>query len=359
MPVPSPLTACWQSLHHPDEVEDKHRSIVKYLGKIGFVTKAIVYGIIGSFAVYGATSANKKDAEETNESPQGAFLFLASQPKVGRVLLIIMLTGVITYAIWRLWEGITGQGYQPSFGRWKNFFRFRLSPIVSGLIYVAYVYYIVTVLASEELPKQGETNRVQDKSCFPVCWKNSVIGQIGLFLLAVAFIIATLTQLATGLRAAFIRDMDQERRKRWYWGFLLFVALGCIGFIARGALFFSVAFLFFFVLFRDERETQLNETNATVSQALNFASQTMAGKVLIGLVGCGLICYAVFAFLNVYFKVFPSQTYSSQRVEDAERDRSHEEDLEMDLDPDLIDRDSQRIMDEMDKVARHENNTNV
>lgn len=42
-----------------------------------------------------------------------------------------MAVGVFTYAAWRFWEGITGQGSDDAFGPFKNFFRYRLSPLVS------------------------------------------------------------------------------------------------------------------------------------------------------------------------------------------------------------------------------------
>jgi len=35
------------------------------------------------------------------------------------------------YACWRFWEGITGQGSDDAFGKFKNFFKYRLSPLVS------------------------------------------------------------------------------------------------------------------------------------------------------------------------------------------------------------------------------------
>ena len=49
----------------------------------------------------------------------------------GYPLLVVMAVGVLTYACWRFWEGITGQGSDDAFGPYKNFFRYRLSPCVS------------------------------------------------------------------------------------------------------------------------------------------------------------------------------------------------------------------------------------
>jgi hypothetical protein len=35
-----------------------------------------------------------------------------------------------------MWEAFTGQGSDKSFSKKKNFFRYRLSPFVSGLVYI-------------------------------------------------------------------------------------------------------------------------------------------------------------------------------------------------------------------------------
>jgi hypothetical protein len=35
-----------------------------------------------------------------------------------------------------MWEAVTGQGSDKSFSKKKNFFRYRLSPFVSGLVYI-------------------------------------------------------------------------------------------------------------------------------------------------------------------------------------------------------------------------------
>ena len=61
---------------------------------------------------------------------QGAFILVGNN-SFGYPLLVVMAVGVLTYAAWRFWEGITGQGSDDAFGPFKNFFRYRLSPLVS------------------------------------------------------------------------------------------------------------------------------------------------------------------------------------------------------------------------------------
>ena len=61
---------------------------------------------------------------------QGAFILVGNN-QFGYPLLIVMALTVYMYACWRFWEGITGQGSDDAFGKFKNFFKYRLSPLVS------------------------------------------------------------------------------------------------------------------------------------------------------------------------------------------------------------------------------------
>lgn len=59
---------------------------------------------------------------------------------------VLVHTALVTYIIWRWWEGITQQGAHEEYGRAKNFFSFRLSPLVSGCVYLGYLVYCITLL---------------------------------------------------------------------------------------------------------------------------------------------------------------------------------------------------------------------
>ena len=61
---------------------------------------------------------------------QGAFILLGNNT-FGYPLLVVMAISVYMYVCWRFWEGITGQGSDDAFGPFKNFFKYRLSPVVS------------------------------------------------------------------------------------------------------------------------------------------------------------------------------------------------------------------------------------
>ena len=55
---------------------------------------------------------------------QGAFILIGSS-QAEKPILAIMAAAIGTYSAWRFWEAITGQGYDDTYPKWKNFFKFR------------------------------------------------------------------------------------------------------------------------------------------------------------------------------------------------------------------------------------------
>jgi hypothetical protein len=282
----------------------EHYTIVSICGRVGFFFKAFIYTFIGALIAQAAFA----DTIKNNASPQGVLVFLGSAPNgSGYFYLSVMLLGILIYALWRFWEGLTGQGYHDEYSESKNFFKFRVSPLASGSVYLAYAAYIITLLSKDPAPL-GTTKNPKDSSCFPVCWRNNIIGNIGLGLLATAFTIATLTQLVPAFTGNFYKELDfslflkGRLRKGVKYPMLL---AGHIGFFGRACLFSLVCFLFWQILLGDE--LILDETEATVGQAVNNVREYKWGRSIMALLGLSLILYGAFAFLCIYFKIFPTR----------------------------------------------------
>lgn len=292
--------------NNPPQVRKHHYSIVKFCGKVGFIVKGLIYGFIGYLCLVSVFSHSN-----VNESPQGVFIFISSSPNgFSHIALIALLCGLIFYAIWRVWEGISGQGYTPQFSRWKNFFRYRLSPLASALVYGLYAVYVITIFTSPKVAPT-DTTRPTDATCFPNCWKQTVVGTIGIALLAIAFTIAVFTQLILSLTKNFHAEMKRdffEKRDKWYPARkiikFLFYGAGHVGFAARALLFALVAYFFWRVLLGTP--PLLNESTSMVGQAVNIIQNSVYGLVTVSLLGIGLLIYGFFALLCVIFRVFPT-----------------------------------------------------
>lgn len=307
--IPAGKTAFNRVFRNPRQIRKRHHNIVAIFGRLGFFTKAFIYATIGGLTVESALSNILQ-----NEAPQGVFILLGSVATgAGHVLLICMLAGIAFYATWRFWEGFSGQGYDPNFSKQKNFFRYRLSPIASGGIYTAYGAYIIYLFTLKPLTGVigGSSMINRGQTCFPSCWRTSVIGTVGLCVLGLAFSIATITQLIPALGGNFRKEMDYTKFNRRFVKYLFFVA-GHLGFVARSVLFFLVAFLFWKIVISGP--IRLDPQQSTVGQAINVIRGHLWGRVVMTLLGIGLILYGCFALLCTYFKIFPTPPPSQNRT---------------------------------------------
>ncbi|KAL1923745.1 uncharacterized protein VTP21DRAFT_8725 [Calcarisporiella thermophila] len=289
---------------HPAGVKRKHRTALAIIGRIGFVAKGLVYAIIGGLTCATAVrySMAPEELEVYDESPQGAFIFVGGLP-IGVALLCVMFLGVLMYAIWRFWEAFTGQGADAKFSRKKIFFRTRLAPFVSGLVYTAYLIFlgklIINAKQFQEKSKEEKT-QIASQGCFPTCWRESAIGIVGLLLFGTAFGIATLTQIINAVTKQWHRDLDMSRVPRWV--ALMVFAAGHIGFAGRAGVFLFTCILMFKAI-----STPVDTSHSTFANALNQSFQIgIGGQIVLFIVGFFVVIYGAFAVSNAYFKIFPT-----------------------------------------------------
>jgi len=171
----------------------------------------------------------------------------------------------------------------------------------------------VTLFLDEQPIEPGSSFQTQG-SCFPICWNESTIGKVGLSLLAIAFTLATITQLIPAFTGNFRNEMNFTRLNKkgvviLKYPFLIF---GHIGFFSRAVLFFLVCFLFWEILLGPP--IQLDEHQSTAGQAINSIRGTTWGRIIMGALGLGLVMYGVFAFLCIFFKIFPTPPPSSNKT---------------------------------------------
>ncbi|KAI8376516.1 uncharacterized protein BYT42DRAFT_574904 [Radiomyces spectabilis] len=286
----------WQSFKYPSGVKPQHAAIVRWLGRIGFVAKGIVYSVMGGLCI---ATAQDLSTEVKAESPMGAFLFLGLFEIGGTPILIAMFVGILFYAIWRFWEGSTGQGSDRTMSVFQNFFRYRLSPIVSGIVYVVYLV-VIGELLSESMEERHLRTTSQVTGCFPTCWaQGDWIHQMAVAVFGIAFVIAFVTQIQNGFSGRWYRDLMLHHCTRFEKYFVYM--LGHLGFLARAGVFMFVAVY----MFRSLRQPMVPERDP-FSDAINQIISVHGGKVGLWFLGIGLIMFGLFAALNAYYKYYPT-----------------------------------------------------
>ncbi|KAJ3181822.1 hypothetical protein HDU85_003337 [Gaertneriomyces sp. JEL0708] len=297
---------------HPEgavEIDPEHKRAVKIIGRIGFTAKAIIYGVLGAIIIRVALGFGE------DSSPQGVFLLLGDNP-LGIPILLVLAISLCFYIVWRFWEAYEGQGSDATYSRVRNFFRYRLSPLVSGLVYSAYTFYVIRTITISRHDRHADQSTTTTKSSFPDSWvAQGGGGKFGVAVIGLGFIIATLIQFKVALTGSFRRELYQNKLENRYLRWTVHT-LGRLGFAARGLVFLLVAILMFQSLGHDDVEDEDDSITAKAIEKLRFSSW---GKAILIILGVGLCLYATFAFLNVYLKIFPTPPPTrNPRVRDIE-----------------------------------------
>lgn len=283
----------------PPQVPKAAHGCVRALGRLGWLSKAFVYACLGGLLCRGAVSDDVK-----RESPQAVFVLVGSFP-VGNVWLSALALGVAVYALWRFVEGLLGQGYSPDASAASNIFRYRVSPLTSGGVYVAYLVFLCEVLLDVD---DGDGEKGDQSETIP---------SPGLCaLLAVAFLAATLSQLVQTLRphAQFCQELDPAVVAAHPSAAAVVKVMGRVGFAGRATLFMLVSVLFWKALSGTLSDDESASTGSNMARALRSLHGSGAGRAFLFVLGIALLDYAMFATANVWMRSFPTVAVRSRRA---------------------------------------------
>ncbi|WIA33283.1 hypothetical protein OEZ86_006424 [Tetradesmus obliquus] len=303
-------------VNHPQQVThktpDARRRALAWLGRIGWLGKAVVYAMIGGLACQSAAVGQGPEPEasvgtksQVTASPQGAFVLLGTTPGgAGIAVLLVMMVALLCYIAWRFGEAFLGQGYDRSFSSKKNFFKFRVSPFVSGAVYCSYLVFILQLLHTEVT--HAPPSPAQET--WPATWRHSSLGKAGLALLGLAFLIATCIQLQGVLSKQWHKDYRDDAPR---WLMRTIFTIGHFGFAGRGAAFLAMAIMFF----KDVADADdVNHTSSMVANALQQLQANRGLRAVLMIIGILLVAYGAFAVLSSWARVFPTQAPSRSRV---------------------------------------------
>lgn len=203
-----------------------------------------------------------------------------------------------------------------------NFFRYRLSPIVSGGVYCAYLYYLIQMIyqTNEEQQKTASSNE------FPASFTDTTVGSAFIGVFGVAFMIAFATQIQNAITGNFIPDLKTSAPDSRKWEARIVNLSGRIGFGGRAAMFGTLSGFFWDSLAKRNESGNVNMVAAAIAKLATHDG----GKAFMVLLGLGLIIYGLFAIANAYYKYFPTPPPSRinmyQLITDDDNDNSQEQD---------------------------------
>ncbi|TWU08087.1 DUF1206 domain-containing protein [Stieleria varia] len=256
---------------------------VETLGRFGHVAKGVVYFIIGFLAFKLAVGAGGEIS-----GSRDAIREIGQQP-FGQFLLGLTSIGLIGYTAWR-W--VQAAKDTEGVGEDAKGIAKRIGYAVSGLGYLMLGCFAgslaLGIAGTSRSGDEGMTSSLLDST-----WGRLVLAVAGAITIGVAVYFVYKAYRAKFMTTYQINKMSETARKAA-------LNAGRIGLSTRGVAF---AIIGGFILMSAIRGTSDGEI-AGMSDALAAIAAQTYGKLLIGITGFGLMCYAVHMFLMARYRKF-------------------------------------------------------
>lgn len=254
------------------------------LGRFGYASEGVVYGLIGLLAFQVALGRGGATTDNT-----GALTQIAAAP-FGRFLLIAIIAGFIGYAIWRFLQAGLDTDDK---GNDAKGIAVRVGYVATGVLHIAFALSAVRLLQSGSVGANSGTAA----QGWTAALLSKPFGQALVILVGLAVLGMAGYQFYQAIKAKFRKNAETGRmggrEERAY------TILGRVGFAARGFV-FAVIGLFLIIAARDANP---NEARGLDSALATLAAQPL-GPWLLGAVALGFIAYGFYLLAEArYHKI--------------------------------------------------------
>jgi Domain of Unknown Function (DUF1206) len=279
-----------EAVQHPArktrEDAERGRGWYSWVARIGLVAKGVSYGIVGVLAVMLALGEGGKAT-----SRGGALATIADEP-FGKVLLILLAFGFAAYALWRFVQAFAERedDEDEAKGQAKKWGK-RAGYVGRGLIYAALTFTTVQLLTNSG---GGESQNQQAKettsTAFDLPGGRWLVGLAGLAILGAGLwnvYRAFTTKFEDKWRAEQMSEAERTWGRR----------VGVAGHVARGIVFGLIG------VFIVKAAVEYDPDEAIgLDGALQKLANTAYGPYLLGATAAGLICYALYCFVDARYR---------------------------------------------------------
>jgi fumarate reductase subunit D len=254
--------------------------LFELLARAGFVSRAVIYGVVGVLAVKLALGAGGKATDQS-----GALKTIAHQP-FGQVLLILVAIGLAGYSLWRLVHALLGHGPEKSDTTLD-----RVAALGSGIAYGVICAIAVKILL-ESGSGRGTSGSTSKAAGGVLGWPAGVwlVGIAGAVVIGIA-----LYQAYRGVTTDFLKDAKTEQMgatiRHWY------TRTAVVGFLARAVVFGLIG------IFLIKAAVDYNPSKAVgLDGALAKLVHQSYGSALLGVVAGGLIAFAIYSLADARYR---------------------------------------------------------
>ena len=269
--------------------------MTEFLTRFGYVTKGLVYTILGLLALQVAFG----DSAQTDTT--GVLKVIAAQP-FGKLLLMIITVGLVGYVFWRCLQAVFDPEHPTQESR--RIFQ-RLGYAASGLSYAGLAIAAVRLILNLK-EQNGDRQSPQDWTALLL---SQPFGQWLVGLVGIAIIGIGISYLYRSRFQQFDKHFDIVQEE--YLGVKWAMQVGRFGIAARGCVFCLIGlFVIQAALKYDPKEAR------GLDGALRALADGPFGKLSLGLVAFGFIAYGVHLFVEARYRRLAA-------LQDSSRKESH------------------------------------
>lgn len=251
------------------------------LARTGYITKGIIYLIMGALAGRVAVAARGRPRD-----PSGVLTELARQPW-GRIALAVLTVGLVLYGLWNVVQAIVDtQGEDRGLARVTE----RIAYATLGATYLGLAISAVRLIGGERRAATSDDSaRTLTVILFGHIWGVALVAVAALVLLGIAVFFVNQT-----VRAPFRNTFDHAAYRHipgWI------VALGRVGFASLAVIDGTIGVLLLNAVWWH---------NARDAKGLNGALSALLalphGSAILGAVAAGLVAYGMFSFVEARYR---------------------------------------------------------
>lgn len=266
--------------------ETARKSITKMLARFGFLTKGVLFIIIGVLAVLVAIGFRDGELAGT----RGALATIAQAP-FGKILLLVFVIGAGAYAGWNILRGIADVD---DHGNGKIGLLKRLVAIGLGLVY-AFIGLVGLYILLEPDTAGGDGGSEMPETLTAVLL-DFPFGVILVVLVGLGFLAAAAGVAYQAFSLNFLdkfKDFDNQNANRHR----LIATTGFAGFLARALLFGLIGYFLISAAVNYNPEKVVG-----LDGALRALAQQSYGQIILFFTAFGLICYGFLSILKSKFR---------------------------------------------------------
>lgn len=270
-------------LDNPEQRDAFNRATrwLQMLARVGYVSKGIVYIVMGLLAVRAAFRISSDFA-----SFRGALLRIVDRP-FGHTMLAVLALGFAGYAAWQIISAVidvedAGEGRKALFSRGEQVF--------TGLIYASLAH------AAGHLLFEEESTAIEIEYHWGTWLANTPRGHAGLVIAGAAIVAYGLYQFwrarseRTLLKKVLLPAMAPATRRA-------IVLMGRFGLVTRGVVFGMLGWLLVRAGFRGDHSVGSN-----LGDALRALGEGAHGTWVLAIVAAGLMAHGGYQFINARYR---------------------------------------------------------